>query len=63
MTLSPVVITISKGNRARSGRHLRATSVSSSPPVVLVQLQETSFIVDHAMIESLLDEEARRKQR
>jgi predicted nucleic acid-binding protein len=31
--------------------------------VVLVQLQETSFFVDPALIESLLDEEARRKQR
>jgi predicted nucleic acid-binding protein len=31
--------------------------------VVLVQLQETSFYVDPALIESLLDEEARRKQR
>jgi hypothetical protein len=30
--------------------------------VVLVQLQETSFFVDPALIESLLDEEARRKQ-
>ena len=30
---------------------------------VLVQLQETSFFVDPALIESLLDEEARRKQR
>ncbi len=29
----------------------------------LVQLQETSFFVDPALIESLLDEEARRKQR
>ena len=31
--------------------------------LVLVQLQETSFFVDPALIESLLDEEARRKQR
>ena len=31
--------------------------------VVLLQLQETSFFVDPALIESLLDEEARRKQR
>ena len=30
---------------------------------VLVQLQETSFFVDPALLESLLDEEARRKQR
>jgi hypothetical protein len=28
-----------------------------------VQLQETSFFVDPALIESLLDEEARQKQR
>lgn len=31
--------------------------------VVLVQLQETNFFVDPALIQSLLDEEARRKQR
>jgi predicted nucleic acid-binding protein len=31
--------------------------------VVLAQLQETSFFVDPALIESLLAEEARRKQR
>ena len=31
--------------------------------VVLVQLQETSFFVDPVLIESLLDEEARRRQR
>ena len=31
--------------------------------VVLVQLQETSFFVDPVLIQSLLDEEARRKQR
>lgn len=30
--------------------------------LVLVQLEETSFFVDAALIESLLDEEARRKQ-